>query len=42
MQLAYEVQMPFPTVLKVMCDLAIKNNGKRADNTSVAALRWLP
>ena len=40
--IAYETRMPLPTVLKVMCDLAVKNNGKRADNTSVAALRWLP
>lgn len=41
-QLSYESATPFPTVLKVMCEVAIKNNGKRADNTSVAALRWLP
>lgn len=40
-QLAYERRTPFPTVLKVMCEVAIKNNGKRADNTTVAALRWL-
>lgn len=39
--LAYQTATPFTTVLKVMCDLAIKNNGRRADNTSVAALRWL-
>ncbi|MFK8053964.1 MAG: PP2C family serine/threonine-protein phosphatase [Woeseiaceae bacterium] len=38
--LAYQMKTPFPTVLKVMCEVAIKNNGKRADNTSVAALRW--
>ncbi len=41
-KLAYESAAPFPTVLKVMCEVAIKNNGKRADNTSVTALRWLP
>ena len=40
-QLAYETNTPFPTVLKVMCEVAIKNNGKRADNTTVAALRWV-
>ena len=40
-ELSYQTSMPFPTVLKVMCDLAIKNNGRRADNTSVAALRWV-
>ncbi|MEL6868475.1 MAG: PP2C family serine/threonine-protein phosphatase [Pseudomonadota bacterium] len=40
-QLSYETEMPLPMVLKVMCDLAIKNNGKRADNTTVAALRWV-
>ena len=39
--LAYQTAAPFTTVLKVMCDLAIKNNGRRADNTSVAALRWV-
>ncbi|MEO0574042.1 MAG: PP2C family serine/threonine-protein phosphatase [Pseudomonadota bacterium] len=40
-QLSYEHDTHLPMVLKVMCDLAIKNNGKRADNTTVAALRWL-
>mgnify|MGYP001793657956 CR=1 FL=1 len=39
-ELAYQTQAPFPTVLKVMCEVAIKNNGRRADNTTVAALRW--
>ena len=38
--IAYSTKTPFPTALKVMCEVAIKNNGKRADNTSVAALRW--
>lgn len=40
-EIAYRDNVPLRTVLKVMCDVAIKNNGKRADNTSVAALRWL-
>lgn len=39
-EIAYQMNAPFPTVLKVMCEVAIKNNGKRADNTSVAGLRW--
>jgi len=39
--IAYRTNIPLDTVLRVMCDVAVKNNGKRADNTTVAALRWL-
>ncbi|MEM6818277.1 MAG: protein phosphatase 2C domain-containing protein [Pseudomonadota bacterium] len=39
--IAYRANIPLDTVLRVMCDVAVKNNGKRADNTTVAALRWL-
>lgn len=39
--IVYRDNVPLKLALKVMCDVAIKNNGRRADNTSVAALRWL-
>ncbi|MEM9172094.1 MAG: protein phosphatase 2C domain-containing protein [Pseudomonadota bacterium] len=41
-QISYDSKAPLPIVLKVMCELAVKANGKRADNTSVAVLRWSP
>ncbi|MEM8626701.1 MAG: protein phosphatase 2C domain-containing protein [Pseudomonadota bacterium] len=38
--ISYSQAAPLSVGLKVMCELAIKTNGKRADNTTVAALRW--